>query len=139
MTTLIVFVAILACAWSAPCVHNNHADLTEEHVINMVIEAADFNDDGVLDDLDLANFLTRYDANNNYKVEKVEFANGWVSYYHDERAFAEHVFDFLNTDTDNVLEADDIPALVARADTSGDGKVQVSEMRIFLENIYNAC
>ncbi|XP_050408975.1 uncharacterized protein LOC126823950 [Patella vulgata] len=137
---LLVIFAVIACALAAPCVHDNHADLTEEHVMNMVVAAADSNSDGVISEIDIISyFIVNFDHNGNLAIEESEFVKQWNQDFHDEVAFAQHVFHHLDTDDNGRLDISDVDPLVKRADTNGDGVIQTTEFKAYLEAIYNAC
>ncbi|KAK6184461.1 hypothetical protein SNE40_001884 [Patella caerulea] len=137
---LLVIFAVIACAWSAPCVHDNHADLTEEHVINMVVAALDSNSDGVISEIDiLSYFVVKFDHNGDLAIDESEFVKQWNQEFHDEIAFAQHVFHHLDAVENGQLDISDIDPLVKRADTSGDGVIQTIEFKTYLELIYDAC
>ncbi|KAK6189919.1 hypothetical protein SNE40_001886 [Patella caerulea] len=106
----------------------------------MVVTDADHNDDGLITGIDVAEyFVINYDHDKNDVVDEAEFVRQWHNSFHDEEAFAQHIFHHLDTDDNGKLDLSDVDPLIKRADTSGDGIVQIAEFKAYLEAIYNAC
>ncbi|KAK6189918.1 hypothetical protein SNE40_001885 [Patella caerulea] len=140
MKVFVLIAAVLGCCLALPCLHDNAHDLTEEHVINMVVVALDTDGDGVISEIDILNyFIVNFDHNFDFQVDSGEFVKQWHATFHDSEAFALHVFQQLNTNPDNVLSLADVDPLVMRVDTSGDGLIQNDEFKQQLELIYAAC
>ncbi|ESO97754.1 hypothetical protein LOTGIDRAFT_152847 [Lottia gigantea] len=140
MIAFICVLGFISGCLAAPCTHTNSAEHTEEQVIARVIALADHNNDGILSVTDLAAyFVINFDHNHNSEVDKNEFILQWHETFHDEKAFAEHVFTHFDTNADNVLNLSDLFALNIRLDTDGNGTVTNKELESYLQLIYNAC